>query len=185
MKASEDLPISKPKNILIVGCSGSGKSTLAKALSQITGLRIIYLDHFYWAPCWVLRDIKEVHALIAKDIEQDGWICDGNNSSSFAMRVPKADMLIWLDLPRRTCIWRVLKRITMHHGKTRDDLPPGCVDRFNWDFLKWVWNFNKNSRPKLEQLYLETEGQLERLHLQSQQEVDQFIEMMKEKVHGR
>ena len=95
------------------------------------------------------------------------------------MRAPKADILIWLDLSRWTCIWRVLKRITLHHGKTRDDLPPGCVDRFDWNFLKWVWNFNKNSRPPLEKLYLETKDQLQRFHLQSQQEVDKFIEMMK------
>lgn len=163
------------KNILIVGCSGSGKSTLAKHLGQLTGSRVIYMDHFYWAPGWVQRETKEIHALIAKDIEQDGWICDGNNSSSFALRVPKAHMLIWLDLPRRTCFWRVLKRIAKYHGKQRADLPPGCFDRFNWAFLKWVWNFNKISRPTLERLYLETEGQLERYHLRSAQEVDQFL----------
>lgn len=174
-----------PKNILIVGCSGSGKSTLAKELSLLLGLRILYLDHFYWAPGWVLRDIKEVHALIAKNIEEDGWICDGNNSSSFALRLPKAEMLIWLDLPRSTCIWRVLKRITKYRGKQREDLPPGCVDRFNWAFLKWVWNFNKNSRPKLEKLYQETEGQLERAHLTSPQEVEKFIHLMKEQIHGQ
>lgn len=162
-------------NSMIVGCAGSGKSTLARQLSSITGSRVVYLDHFYWAPGWVLRDIKEVHALIAKGLQQDGWICDGNNSSSFALRVPKADMLIWMDLPRSTCIWRVLKRITEHRGKQRPDLPPGCVDRFNWDFLKWVWNFHKNSRPKLEKLYQETEGKLERVHLKTQAEVDEFV----------
>lgn len=164
-------------NIMIVGCAGSGKSTLARQLSSITGSRVVYLDHFYWAPGWVKRSQQEINDLMNEAFAENGWICDGNNSQSFALRVPKTNMLIWLDLPRMICIWRVIKRIILHYGQQRDDLPAGCPDQFNWDFLKWVWNFHKNSRPKLEKLYNDTEGQLKRVHLKTQAEVDKFIEM--------
>ncbi len=167
-------------NILIVGCSGSGKTTLAEHLSQITGLRIIYMDHIYWKPSWDLRSQEEITALITKEIEHVGWICEGNNAQTFSLRVPKARMLIWLDLPRRTCLWRVIKRTLKYYGRTRTNSPQGCPERFDWDFFKLIWSYNKVSRPGLEKLYLETEGQLDRYHLRSAQEVDQFIKAMKQ-----
>ncbi|MBP6985206.1 MAG: hypothetical protein KBB83_01290 [Alphaproteobacteria bacterium] len=180
MSAVKEPSQSKLKNILIVGCSGGGKSTLAEHLSEMTGLRVIYMDHIYWKPGWDLRSQEDITALITKEIQKDGWICEGNNAQTFHLRVPKARMLIWLDLPRRTCLWRVIKRTIKYYGKTRENSPQGCPERFDWDFFKWIWNYNKVSHPKLEKLYHETEGQLERYHLRSAQEVDQFIKAMKQ-----
>ncbi len=170
--------MSKPRNILIVGSSGSGKSTLSKKLSQILGLRIINMDHIYWQPGWIMRSQEEITTLVLSEIEHDGWIFEGNNSITFPQRVAKADMLLWLDLPRETCIWRVIKRSLKHHGKTRPDMPKGCPERLNWSFLKWIWNYNKVCRPALEKLYHETQDQLERTHLKSAKDVDLFIESM-------
>jgi adenylate kinase family enzyme len=169
----------KLRNILIVGCPGGGKSTLAEQLSQITGLRVIYMDHIYWKPGWVLRSQEEITALITKEIERDGWICEGNNAQTFSLRVPKAQMLIWLDLPRRTCLWRIIKRTLKYYGKTRESSPQGCPERFDWDFFKLIWNYNKASGPRLKKLFQETEGQLERVHLKSANEVSLFIDAMK------
>ena len=34
----------------------------------------------------------------------------------------------------------------------------GCPERIDLDFLKWVWNFNKNKRERNYRLLNETEG---------------------------
>ena len=42
----------------------------------------------------------------------------------------------------------VLKRVLTTYGKVRPDMGEGCPERFDWEFLKWVWTFNKNKREK-------------------------------------
>ena len=36
------------KKVIVIGCPGSGKSTFARALAEITGLPLHYLDMMYW-----------------------------------------------------------------------------------------------------------------------------------------
>ena len=28
-------------------------------------------------------------------------------------------------------------------------MPDGCPERFDWTFLRYVWNYNRDARPKL------------------------------------
>ena len=65
------------------------------------------------------------------------------------MRLERCDSVIFLDYPRWLCLWGVVKRIAKSYGKVRPDMPEGCPERIDWEFLQWVWNFHKNVRPKL------------------------------------
>jgi adenylate kinase family enzyme len=170
------IPTNKIQNIMIVGCGGSGKSTLAKMLSERMGLPVIHMDHLYWESGWRKREQDEINKLVAKAIADDGWIFEGNNSQSFFLRVPSTDLIIWLDFPRYLCIWRVLKRLLQFYGRQRPDLPQGCYDRVSWEFLKWVWHYKKNSRPRIEKLFHETRNKVQQIHIKSPQEVDQQVE---------
>ena len=38
------------------------------------------------------------------------------------------------------------QRILSNRGKVRPDMPAGCPERFDWEFVKWIWNFNENNR---------------------------------------
>ena len=49
----------------------------------------------------------------------------------------------------RSVVKRVLKRISTTYGRTRPDLAEGCPERFDWEFLKYVWNYPYNRRPAL------------------------------------
>ena len=74
---------------------------------------------------------------------------DGNYGSTLAQRLDRAETVIFLDIPRPVCLWRVLWRTATSYGRIRDDMPAGCPERFDWEFLKFIWNFQKMHRPQL------------------------------------
>jgi adenylate kinase family enzyme len=66
--------------------------------------------------------------------------------------------VIYLDFSRFACLMGVLKRVLTTYGKVRPDMGEGCPERMDLDFLKWVWNFNKNKRERIYGLLKEAEG---------------------------
>ena len=69
----------------------------------------------------------------------DRWIMDGNYGRTLPVRLAAADTVIFLDLPRVVCTWRVLKRQVRWLGRVRPDAAPGCPERLTWEFVSWVW----------------------------------------------
>jgi adenylate kinase family enzyme len=63
-------------------------------------------------------------------------------------RAEVADAIVFLDLPRGLCLLRVLRRVVLGYGRGRSDVAPGCPERFDWAFLKWIWNYPTRSRAK-------------------------------------
>lgn len=137
------------ERIIIIGCSGAGKSTLARQLGEKTGLPVIHLDALFWKPGWVESDRGEFDAKMLAELEKPRWIIDGNYARTLALRLEKCDGVIYLDFPRWVCILGVLKRVLTTYGTVRPDMPEGCPERFDWEFIKWVWNFNRNNREKI------------------------------------
>jgi adenylate kinase family enzyme len=136
------------QRILVIGCSGAGKSTIAKAIADRHGLPLIHLDRCYWRPGWVAPTEAEWTAETERLIAEPAWVMDGNYSSTMPRRAEFAEAIVYLDLPRRLCMTRVLRRAVLGYGRNRPDVAPGCPERFDWAFLKWVWNYPKRSRPK-------------------------------------
>lgn len=137
------------QRVLIIGCSGAGKSTLARKLGEKTGLTVVHLDALFWEPGWVESNRDVFDAKLMAEMEKPAWILDGNYARTLGMRLEKCDTVIYLDFPRWLCIFGVLKRVLMTYGKVRPDMPEGCPERFDWEFLKWVWNFNARNREKM------------------------------------
>lgn len=177
MRAGNESPASRPVgwNILIVGAPGSGKSTLARHLADRLGLRVIHFDQLYFQPGWVARPMDEVARTIEDSIQGDGWVFDGNNSRTLAMRAERADTLIWLDLPRALCMARVVRRVLGFYGRTRPDMAMGCPERFDLEFLRWAWTFPQHSRPG-QAAFFETTTIPHRHRLTSAAEVRRFEE---------
>lgn len=137
------------KRILILGCSGAGKSTLARQLGYLTQLPVIHIDVVVWKPGWVMMDRAEEVVRLQKLIEQPEWIIDGNYLSTSDPRLTAADTIIFLDFPRWLCLWRVIKRVIRYYGRVRPDMGEGCPERWDWDFLDWIWTFRQQQRPKI------------------------------------
>ena len=160
--------------VLIIGCGGSGKSTLARALGEITGLPVVHLDKLFWKPGWVESSREEIDGVIRREIGKNRWIIDGNYNRTLPQRLERCDTVIYLDFSRLACLLGVAKRILTTRGTVRPDMGEGCPERFDLDFLKWVWNFNKNKRQR----YYEMLNALENKQvyiLKSRREVKAFL----------
>lgn len=137
------------QRVAIVGSGGAGKSTVARELAASTGLPMHHLDTLFWRPGWEMTDDDEWAALQHRLVADDRWIIDGNYSSTLHIRLPAADTIVFLDLSRVLCTRRAAWRSLRRWGERRADLAPGCDERFDLAFLRWVWNFPRDSRPKL------------------------------------
>ncbi|MDX2202795.1 MAG: topology modulation protein [Hyphomicrobiaceae bacterium] len=137
------------QRVLVIGISGAGKSTLSRALAARTGLPLIHLDKEYWRPGWTMTPRAEWRPKVVELATRERWIMDGNFDSSLDLRLPRADTLIWFDYPTLRCLWRAMKRVAKSYGRVRPDLAPGCPERIDVDFLRYIWRFNRVQRPRL------------------------------------
>jgi adenylate kinase family enzyme len=137
------------QRILVIGISGAGKSTFARALSARTGLPLIHLDREFWRPGWVVTPRTEWRARVAELVAGERWIIEGNYAGSLDLRLPRADALVWFDYPTHRCLSRVVWRVATSYGKVRPDMAAGCPEKFDWEFLRYVWRFNRLERPKV------------------------------------
>jgi adenylate kinase family enzyme len=139
------------QRILVMGSSGSGKSTFARRLSEITGIPMVSLDALYWKPGWVPSDAAEFEQRVTEVALQPRWIIDGNYTSPGAgdRRRRAADVVVWFDLPRRTCMVGILTRIATSYGRVRPEMTQGCPEKIDAEFFKYVWTYRQRQRPKL------------------------------------
>ena len=144
------------ERMIIIGCGGAGKSTLARQLGEKLGLPVVHLDKLFWRPGWVQVTQEEFDALHRAEIEKEKWIIDGNFNRTIAERLARCDTVIYLDFSRFACLTGVLKRVLTTYGTVRPDMGEGCPERIDYEFLKWVWNFNKNKRQRYYKLLQES-----------------------------
>ncbi|HVG30603.1 MAG TPA: DNA topology modulation protein [Pyrinomonadaceae bacterium] len=137
------------KKILVIGSGGAGKSTFSKRLGDALGLEVIHLDRLYWKPGWVEPPKPEWRARVEELLRGDSWIMDGNYSGTLDIRLGACDTVIFLDVPRAVCLWRVLKRAAVYRSGGRADMAEGCDEHFNPEFMRWIWNYPKRSRAKI------------------------------------
>ncbi len=131
------------QNVLVFGSSGAGKSTFARQLGERLGIEAIHLDAAFWKPGWVESNDEEFREKVAALAARDRWVMDGNYSRTLDLRLPKTDTIIYLDIPRHVCVWRVAKRVGRTYGRSRADLGEGCPEKLDLAFLKWVWDYPK------------------------------------------
>jgi adenylate kinase family enzyme len=143
------------QRILVMGSCGSGKSTFAQRLSAITGIPTVSLDALYWKPGWTHPDATEFEARVTEAARLPRWIMDGNYASSGAgeLRRSAADAVFWFDLPRRTCMTGILSRIATSYGRVRPEMAPGCPERIDLEFFRYVWTYRQRQRPILLQYF--------------------------------
>ena len=144
------------KRVIIIGCGGAGKSTLARKLGEKTGLPVVHLDKLFWKPGWVERTPEEFDPMVQQELEKEAWIMDGNFNRTLTHRIKYCDTVIYLDYSRMACLLGVLKRVITTYGTVRLDMGEGCPEKIDFEFLKWVWNYNKNKREQNYRLLNET-----------------------------
>lgn len=166
--------------ILVIGCSGGGKSTLSQQICARLDLPYISMDRdFYWLPGWVKRGRSETRGMIAGVVAGDRWLMDGTGSSSFDLRMPRAGFIIWVRMPLWLCLWGVFSRGVRHLGRSRPDMAPGCPERlFDREFLSFIWNFERQTSPRIVDGICRFNPDCPVLTLRSRAEMRQLLERL-------
>ena len=165
------------KRILMIGCGGAGKSTLAQRLGKKLNLPVVHLDKLFWKPGWVASPREEMDEKILIELKKSQWIIDGNYDRTIPERMKYCDTIIYLDFSRAACLRGVCKRILTTYGKVRPDMGEGCPERFDLDFLKWVWNFNKKNRERYYGMFNNAEG-VQTIVLKNRRMVKRFLQSL-------
>ena len=160
--------MSGPRRIVILGCAGTGKSRLARRLGERMAARVIDLDAV-WASPAMRGDLAAFRVAMAEAHAGQAWISDGNFSlASFDIRLPRAELIVWLERPRWLCLWRAAARV----------FRPGEFHRPS-DLRKvaaFIWSFDRVNRPRIEAERLGHGRDVPIRRLAADREVTAFLE---------
>ena len=123
--------------IHVIGNSASGKSTLAKRLALLLDADFVELDALNWLPNWIgLNETNPSELLrrFKRATQGNAWVVAGSYTR-FAKRAfwSRLDTVIWLDLPVRVLLWRVIRR-SWRRWRSKEVLWGTNVERF-WPHL--------------------------------------------------
>lgn len=135
------------RRVLVIGSGGAGKSTLAAQLSERLQLPLVHLDALYWRSGWQELETAQWERTVCELASAPAWVLDGNYGGTMDVRLARCDTVVFLDLPRVQCVWRILRRWWRYRGRTRPDLAPGCPEQMSWEFISWVWTYPARRRP--------------------------------------
>ena len=136
------------QRIVVMGPPGSGTSTLARRLGAIYGLPVFHLDQIYFQPGWVETPADAFRAEVTRLAQQPAWVIDGNYTATIGCRFAAADAVIYLDVPNRVAMRRILWRILSSYGRVRQDAAPGCPERLDLAFIRFAWTWNRIRRQR-------------------------------------
>ncbi len=132
------------RRIVLLGCAGAGKSTLGRRLADAIGAPFVCLDAI-WRPQWSNADAPAFRALMADAHAAQAWVSDGNFAqATFDLRLPRAEVIVWLDRPRWLCAWRAVRRVL---GPGESHRPGDLIK-----VLRFIWGFERINRPRIEGL---------------------------------
>jgi adenylate kinase family enzyme len=117
------------KRVVVIGSTGSGKSTFAAALAGKLGVPYTDSDDLFWTPGWVEVDNDTFRGRLAEVAAGDEWVLAGNYFSRAVDIVwPRADTVVWLDLPLPLVLYRSVSR-TARRALTKEEICNGNVER--------------------------------------------------------
>ncbi len=104
--------------ILIIGSSCSGKTTLGGKLAREFDGKHIDLDDLAWLPNWQQEERPKLESKIKAAIDGvDTWVISGSYSYTWAITMPRATHIVFLDLPYPVLLWRLIRRSFRRHFK--------------------------------------------------------------------
>lgn len=152
LRADDPLP-GRPDRVLVGGASGAGKTTLAAEVGRRLDLPHTEIDGMYHGPGWVPRPtfVADVQIFAAGD----RWVTEWQYGSVRELLGDRADLVVWLDLPRTTVLAQVVQR-TLRRRLGRQQLWNGNVEPPLWTFftdpehiVRWSWTTHPQLTPRI------------------------------------
>lgn len=96
---------------IVKSASGSGATTVGREIAARLDLPFHELDALFWQPDWTEPDRDEFRERVAEVVATDSWVIDGSYQGWIGQLVlESADVVVWLDLPTRIWLPRLLRR---------------------------------------------------------------------------
>ena len=135
--------------VMVIGVSGGGKTTLALKISERFDLAYQSLDRdARWLPGWRKRDRQEQRDIIAGLVAAPRWVMDGSGASTFDLRLPRTELIIWMRPPRHRALMALAGRVWRNYGTVRVAMAEGCPEPVpDLDFLSYIWQFEHKHAP--------------------------------------
>ena len=120
------------RRVLVAGASGAGKTTLATTTAAALGLTHVEVDALFHGPSWTPRPtfVADVERLAAGD----DWVTEWQYGAVREVLAARADLVVWLDLPRRLVLRQVVLR-TVRRRLLRQELWNGNREPPLWTVL--------------------------------------------------
>jgi adenylate kinase family enzyme len=163
------------QRVLVIGSGGSGKSTFANRLGELLDIEVKHLDAFYWQPGWTEPPKEDWLRTVTELVTGDSWIIDGNFSGTLELRLSHCDTIVFLDMPRLLCLWRIVKRRLRYRNRSRPDMAAGCPEKIDPEFIHWVWTYPARSRQKVVRLLQKYSESKRVVWLRSNADVEKFF----------
>ncbi len=165
----------QPKKFALIGLPGSGKSTFASKLGKILGIPVHHLDRHMFEPDGKKKDKQEFIEIQEAMLNEKTWVVEGCSFSTFEMRFAKADVLIYFHFSRLVCFLRLFKRVFNYQKDF------GGLRAVTWGILKYIWNFDKEKRARIEELR-QKYPQTEFLIFRRQKDADFLLKSLKHRL---
>jgi adenylate kinase family enzyme len=135
--------------VLVAGTSGAGKTTLARRVAEVLGIPHVEIDALYHGPAWTPREtfVADVEVFSAGP----EWVTEWQYGRVRDLLADRADLLVWLDLPRRAVMRQVvcrtlrrrLRREALWNGNVEPPLHTVFIDRGH--IVRWAWSSHHKS----------------------------------------
>ncbi|MGB7980575.1 MAG: hypothetical protein WCF36_07255 [Candidatus Nanopelagicales bacterium] len=156
MLGPDHAPSARPRRVLVAGTSGSGKTTLGARIGEVWDLPHVEIDALFHGPDWTPR------ASFIADVEafsrQDRWVTEWQYHSVRDLLADRADLLVWLDLPRALVMRQIIGR-TLSRRLCRQELWNGNLEPALWTALRdpnhivrWAWRTHAQTAVRIEAL---------------------------------
>jgi adenylate kinase family enzyme len=150
--AADPLP-GRPWRVLVGGTSGAGKTTLVRTIARTLGYPHVELDALHHGPAWTVR--PEFESDVDRFRAGPTWVTELQYAAVRDRLLERADLVVWLDLPRPVVMGRVIRR-TVRRRLRREALWNGNHEPPLWTFLtdrehivRWAWRRHAPDRARL------------------------------------
>lgn len=167
-----------PRRVTVAGTSGTGKTTLSRSIGARLGLPMTEIDALFHGPGWQPRPsfVADVEAVVSGP----EWAIEWQYRVVRERIADRADTLVWLDLPVRVTMWRVVRRTVVRRLR-RTELWNGNTEPPLWTFLtdrdhivRWAWAHRHILRGRIPEVAT-VRPDLHVIRLRSQREVDRWM----------
>lgn len=168
----------RPARIVVAGTSGSGKTTLAARIGSLLDIEHVEIDSLFHGPNWTPRPTFESD--VDEFLARPSWVTEWQYGVVRDRLADRADLLLWLDLPRRTVMRQVITR-TLRRRLGRHELWNGNIEpplhRIFFDreyIVRWAWSTYRLTTARVQRLSVRR-PELPIVRFRSHRDVDAWI----------